>query len=152
MFYLVKLKVTFRNTIFWCWIWPLIHTNHFYNLELIEIKAYSAPICISITIQQFGAFFSKNVNNLQFWTKLLRRNRKSLFHWKNPCLPKSMLFPTFWTFGNKTCADWTFLDFVCKVSWEKGKIFQWIILIISFYWGHINDFDFLDFNVRCMLK
>ena len=122
MFYLVKLKVNFRNTIFWCWIWPLIHTNHFYNLESIEIKACSAPTCISITIQQFRAFFSKNVNNLQFWTKLLRRNRKSFFHWKSPCLPKSMLFPTFSTFGNKTCADWTFLDFLFLRCFERKDI------------------------------
>ena len=47
VFYLVKLKVAFINTIFWCWIWASVHTSYFDNLELIEFKRYSAPTCIS---------------------------------------------------------------------------------------------------------
>ena len=127
MFYLVKLKVTFRNTIFWCWIWPLIHTNYFYNLELIEIKAYSAPTCISINF---------NVNNLQIWTNLLKRKRKSLFHWKNPCLPNQCCFQRFELMETKMTLIANVFNFfrlfVCKVLWEKGKIFQWIIWVFLF--------------------
>ena len=47
VFYLVKLKVAFINTIFWCWIWVSVDTSYFDNLELIEFKGYSAPTCIS---------------------------------------------------------------------------------------------------------
>ena len=53
------MKVAFKNTIFWCWIWALIHANHFYNLELIEFKAYIAPTCISIPLSNLGWFFKK---------------------------------------------------------------------------------------------
>ena len=53
------MKVAFKNTIFWCWIWALIHTNYFYNLELVEFKACSAPTCISIPVSNFGWFFQK---------------------------------------------------------------------------------------------
>ena len=53
------MKVAFKNTIFWCWIWALIHANHFYNLELIEFKAYIAPTCISIPLSHLGSFFQK---------------------------------------------------------------------------------------------
>ena len=72
VFYLVKLKVTFRNTIFWCWIWGLIHTNHFYNFQLIELKTNIQ--CTNMhfnNIQDFGAFFSNNIYNLQPWSKLV---------------------------------------------------------------------------------
>lgn len=41
---LVKLKITFRNTIFWSWIWVLINTNPFYKLELIELMLFSKNI------------------------------------------------------------------------------------------------------------
>ena len=59
LLYLVKLKVAFKNTIFWCWIWALIHTNHFFNLELIEFKAYSAPKYLSIRFSNVRRFFQK---------------------------------------------------------------------------------------------
>ena len=36
------------------------------------------------TIEQFGMVFSKNINNLQSWAKLLRQNRKSIFQSKTP--------------------------------------------------------------------
>ena len=57
VFYLVKLKVAFKNTIFW--IWALIHTNHFYNFNLIGFKACSAPTCISIPFSNLRRFFQK---------------------------------------------------------------------------------------------
>ena len=53
------MKVAFKNTISWCWIWALIHANHFCNLELIEFKAYSTPTCISIPLSDLGWFFKK---------------------------------------------------------------------------------------------
>ena len=53
------MKVAFKNTISWCWIWALIHANHFYNLELIEFKAYSTPTSISIPLSNLGWFFQK---------------------------------------------------------------------------------------------
>ena len=53
------MKVVFKNTISWCWIWALVHANHFYNLELIEFKAYSTPTCISIPLSNLGWFFKK---------------------------------------------------------------------------------------------
>ena len=49
-----KLKVGFKSAIFWCWIWASIHSNHFYNL-----KSYSAPTCIWITLSNLGWFFQK---------------------------------------------------------------------------------------------
>ena len=61
------------------------------------------------TIEQFGIVFSKNINNLQSWTKLLRQNRKSIFQWKNPSPPKSMLLTKFEAFGNKTQSDSTLI-------------------------------------------
>ena len=39
------------------------------------------------TIQQCGAVFSKNINNIKSWTELLRQNRRSIFQWKNPSPP-----------------------------------------------------------------
>ena len=53
------MKVAFQNTIFWCWIWALIHGNHFYNSELIEFKTYSTPACISIPLSNLRWFFQK---------------------------------------------------------------------------------------------
>ena len=91
LFFWVKLKVAFRNTIFWSWVWALIYTNHFCNMELIECKAYSASICISIPFSNVGRFFQK-ISITKSWTELLRQNRRSIFQWKNPSPPKSMLF------------------------------------------------------------
>ena len=48
------MKVGFKSAIFWCWIWASIHSNHFYNL-----KSYSAPTCIWITLSNLGWFFQK---------------------------------------------------------------------------------------------
>ena len=59
VFYLVILKVAFRNTISWCWIWALIHRNHFYTSELIEFKAYSAPASTLIPFSNLRLFFKK---------------------------------------------------------------------------------------------
>ena len=53
------MKVAFKNTIFWCSIWALIHSNHLYNLDLIWFKAYSTPTCISIPLSNLGCFFQK---------------------------------------------------------------------------------------------
>ena len=74
------MKVVFKSTIFWCWIWALINENRFYNLELIEFKAYSGPTCISIPLSNLGWFFQKisltynlgdNIKNLLFSEKPL---------------------------------------------------------------------------------
>ena len=54
-----QLKVAFKSTIFWCWIWALIDANHFYNLELIQFKSYSTPTCISIPLSNLGWLFQK---------------------------------------------------------------------------------------------
>ena len=86
LFFWVKLKVAFRNTIFWSWVWALIYTNHFCNMELIECKAYSASICISIPFSNVGRFFQK-ISITKSWTELLRQNRRSIFQWKNPSPP-----------------------------------------------------------------
>ena len=56
-FYLEKLKVAFKNTILYCWIWALIHANHFQNLELIDFETYSTPTCISIPLNNAECFF-----------------------------------------------------------------------------------------------
>ena len=53
------MKIAFKNTIFWCWIWAIIQANHFYNLELIEFKAYITPTCISIALSSLGWIFQK---------------------------------------------------------------------------------------------
>ena len=46
-------------------------------------------------IQQFDVVFSEGNNILQPWTKPLKQNKKSIFEWKNPSVPKSMLFAKF---------------------------------------------------------
>ena len=83
------MKVAFKNTIFWCWIWALIHANHFYNLELIEFKAYSTPTCISIPLSNLGWFFQKisityNLGQ-NCWDKIenLFFSEKTSFHQSN---------------------------------------------------------------------
>ena len=53
------------------------------------------------SIHQFGVVFSKNTNNLQSWTKLLRQNRKPKFKQKNPSLTKFMSFAKLWAFDKK---------------------------------------------------
>ena len=94
VFYLVILKVAFKNTISWCWIWALIHRNHFYTSELIEFKAYSAPASTLIPFSNLRLFFKK---------------------FKQPAvldklsLPKSMLFGKFPAFENKTWPDSTLI-------------------------------------------
>ena len=55
MFYLVKIK----GSLWKYHILMLIHANQFYNLELIEFKAYTAPTCISIPLNNLGWFFEK---------------------------------------------------------------------------------------------
>ena len=59
VFYLVKLNVARRSTISWCWIRTLIHINQFYNLELTEFRAKSAPTCISIPLSNLERFFKE---------------------------------------------------------------------------------------------
>ena len=58
-FILQNLKITFKNSIFWCWIWAIIHPNHLYNLELIEFQAYSTPTRISMLLSNLRWFFQK---------------------------------------------------------------------------------------------
>ena len=58
-FYLVKLKIAFTNTTFWCWISALIHTNHFHNSELVEFKACIAEESISIPLSNLEWYFQK---------------------------------------------------------------------------------------------
>ena len=57
MFSFVKLKAAFKNTIFSFRIWALIHKNHFYQVDLIEFKAYSAPTCISVSFSNLVRLF-----------------------------------------------------------------------------------------------
>ena len=104
-----NLKVAFKNTIFWYWIWALIHANQFYNLELIEFEAYIAPTCISIALSIWDVFLKK-INNLQSWTNLLRENRKSIFPWKSFSYPKSILLVKFEAFGNKNWPELTLIS------------------------------------------
>ena len=55
VFYLVKIE----GSLWKYHILMLIHANHFYNLELIEFKAYTAATCISIPLSNLGWFFQK---------------------------------------------------------------------------------------------
>ena len=94
--------VAFKNTIFWCWIWALIHANHFYNLELIECKAYIAPRCISIPLSNLVWDFPKKsiTYNLEqyCWDKI----ENLIFPWKKTLLPPSQCcWQSFKLFGNK---------------------------------------------------
>ena len=58
-FILQNSKITFKNSIFWWWIWAIIYPNHLYNLELIEFEAYSTPTRISMLLSNFRWFFQK---------------------------------------------------------------------------------------------
>ena len=82
-------------------------------------------------IEQFGAVFSKNVNYLQSWTKLLQQNKKSIFQWKNSLtpLPKSMLFAKFYAFCNKTWADSTPILEHLGVNFEFEKLSHFLYLL-----------------------
>ena len=92
MLYLVKLKVAFTNTIFWCWISGLIHANYFYDFQLIEIKTNIQSTNMYFnTIQDFRAFFSNNIYKFCLktcWDKI----------WKSSKFKKSLRFPNsnFW--------------------------------------------------------
>ena len=85
------MKVASKNTVFWCWIWALIYTNHFYNLNWLKLDHTMHQHAFQYH-SGIWAVFLKNINNLQPWTKLLRQNRKSIFQWKNLFSLKSMLF------------------------------------------------------------
>ena len=84
MFYLLKLKVAFKNAIFWCEIWAVIYANHFHNLELNEFKTYSPPACTSMTFSNLEWFFQKNKNNLKPWKKLFSQIENLFFSEKIP--------------------------------------------------------------------
>ena len=88
-----QLKVAFKSTIFWCWIWALIDANHFYNLELIQFKSYSTPTFISIPLSNLGWFFQKisityNLGQ-NCWEKI-----------ENVCSSKKNLYPPLSHFRN----------------------------------------------------
>ena len=46
-------------------------------------------------IQQFMAYFSKNINNLKYWIKLLRQNKKFSFQQKTPLPPNQCSLKSF---------------------------------------------------------
>ena len=56
---MVKFRVVFKNTIFWCWMWVMICSNHSYILEPLEFKVHSTPTCISISFSNIGCYFQK---------------------------------------------------------------------------------------------
>ena len=73
-----------------------MHTNHFYNLKLIRLKAFS-------TVHQhafqnhsavWGGLFRK-YQGFAILDETVETNRKSFFQLRNPSAPKSMLFAMF---------------------------------------------------------
>ena len=93
-FCLVKLKLAFKNTIFWCWIRALIDTSHFVICHWLNVKHTVHQNIFQYHSAIWDGFF-KNIQNLQSWTKLLRQNGKSILQWRNPSSPKTMLFAKF---------------------------------------------------------
>ena len=107
--FLVKSKVAFKNTIFWCWIWALIYTNHFYNLDLVEFKLYSAPTYISILFSNLGLISQKVSTAYNLGQNCWDKIKKLFFCKKSPLSPKSMLFAKLQAFNNKTLPDSTLM-------------------------------------------
>ena len=85
------MKAAFKSTIFWFRIWVLIHANYFYDLELIEFKAYGSPTCISIPLSNLGWFFQKiliTYNLGQNWRGKIENlffSEKNLLHPNQRC-------------------------------------------------------------------
>ena len=95
MFHLVKLKVAFTNTIYWCRIWLLIHANPFYNLELTEFKAYNIPKCISIPFNNLRRFFQKISITWNLEQKCWDKIEDLFFIEKNPLPPNQCCLQSF---------------------------------------------------------
>ena len=96
-FVLWNLKKAFKNSIFWWWIWAIIHANHLYNLELVEFEAYSTPTCISIPLNNLWWFFQKisvtyNLGQ-NCWDKM-----ENLFSVEKPLSPQVNVVGKVWGF------------------------------------------------------
>ena len=118
MIYLIKLKVDFKNTIFWCWIWALTDTNHFYQSELVEFKASSELACISMLFSNLGRYFQKISITYNLGQNCWDKIEGLFFSEKKPSPLKSMLFAKilgFWQqnlaiFNIKKRSFWNFLN------------------------------------------
>ena len=132
------MKVAFKNTVSWCWIWALFHTNHFYNLELIEFKGYKTPTCISIPLSNLGYFFQKTsiTYNLgkNYWDKIenLFSTEKTLLPPNQCCWQSLRLLTT--KFGQ--IQHW-----LCGVRGRIWNLKNWVISSISWTFNfRLNKF------------
>ena len=128
------MKIPFKNTAIWCWIWALIDRNHFYNLELVEFKAYSTPTAILIPFSNLGWFFPKISINYNLgknrWDKI-----KTLFFSERTSLPSNQ-------YCSQSCRlfrtkffqiqDW--YGWVRIRTWNlKNWDISWIYWILNFF-------------------
>ena len=124
------MKGAFKCTIFWFWIWALIHANYFYDLEFIEFKAYGSPTCISIPLSNMGWFFQKisiTYNLGQNWRGKIENlfsSEKNLLHPNQRCSQSFRLLTTklgqiqhwYWSVrGEGGGGDWNLKNWV--ISW-----------------------------------
>ena len=128
-----NLKIAFKNTIFWCWIWALIHANQFYNLELIEFEAYIAPTCILIPLGNFGWLFLKKsiIYNLgqNCWDKI----ENLFFREKTPLPPNQCCSQSFRLLATKLGQSQHWYWGVMGRIWNlKNWVISWIYWIFNF--------------------
>ena len=122
-----NLMVAFKNTIFWCWTWALIHANQFYNLELIEFEAYIAPTCILIPLGNFGWFSLKKsiIYNLgqNCWDKI----ENLFFREKTPLPPNQCCLQSFRLLATKLGQSQHWYWGVMGRIWNlKNWVISWI--------------------------
>ena len=123
------MTVAFKNTICWYWIWTLIHANHFYNLELIEFKAYIAPTCISIPLSNLGWFFEKESITYNLGENCWDKIENLFFREKTPLHPNQCCLQSFRFWANKVWSEWTLILVSKRENLQFEKLSHFLNLL-----------------------
>ena len=127
------MKIAFKNTTIWCWIWALIDRNHFYNLELVEFKAYSAPTCISIPFSNLGWFFPKISINCNLGQNLWDKIENLFFSGKTPLPANQCCSQSFRFLKTKLGQIQLWYRGLRRKNWNlKSWDISWIYWILNF--------------------
>ena len=126
MFYLVKLKVAFINTIFWCWNWALIDKSYFDNWNWLNLKYAVHQHAFQNHSAICSPFFQKKSRTYS----LMRQNRKFFFNEKTPVLPNQCCLQRFGLFETKfgQIQHWYWV-----LRWSlKNGVISWMYWIFKF--------------------
>ena len=95
----------------------------------LEQKSFCETVAKSVL---FWIFY------LELWTKLLRQNRKSMFQWKEPSPPKSMLLAKFWKIWKiEPFAEFTWFSTFVSTSFAqvcRNQFHDIRILLLRIFW------------------